>query len=550
MTEKGPKKRRTLGKIWGEAKEKMGEILRKGEDFRVRNERMAVEEERIQLQEEMHQAFLEEKAKAKPELMGEIWGRLKEKYPQLEQQTYAVLGLDDPDAYYFLENCSLQTLKELGIVSPRGHFTYLNVPRNWQIAIKNNPKMKQYRDALFGVPDEDLNLERLFHEVRLGIEDVRKHLLREERAFGSEFSVALDPKVMMAIFINEIAPDHIGRKGHKLNGFPEQVKFTQKARIEIYRMMIEAGWQPQKMPAQNVVDNVNKTKSFGIDQFTKRTSDGLFQKAYKRPEWNKKGGSYIDGLIPREFEEQVSLQDQVKRSLLLTYANLRIFDNTVDSYKPKWRKPFLKAAMKATAEQKMRFSIAIVAAMHNKGARASLVRKAIKKMMTGKYKDLDGARELFLGYMNRAARTALYTKRTAKLYDSLKMIEVYNELSSWDPENGVDFENPRRTFDRELDAVKLKDLGLPTTYMPAPTETLHVPSGPEDWDYFPRKNFNGFDVLYVPVKYEYFDAERMLRKGVDMDLFEEFQDESGYFHIPLGDVRPTIKNANYLAQLR
>jgi len=541
MPEKQSKKGRTLGQVWGVAKEGMGEVLRKGA--------VLMAEKRMDLQQEMHHKLLEEKSSEKPEMMKELFVRLQEKYPRLKLkgERYAVLGMDDPDVDYFLENCSLQTLKDLAIVTPRKHFTYLNVPWNWQLAIKNNPKMEKYRDALFNEPDVDLNLEELYHKIRSGMKEINDHLFHENQWFGSEFSGDLDPRVLMAIFINEIAPDHVGVEGKTTpHHFPSKVKFTQKARIEVYRMMIEAGWQPQKMPAQNVMDNGNKVESYGIDQFTKPTAKGL-NKLYKRKPWDKKKGNYLDGLLPENFEEQVTLENQVTRSLLLTYDNLGMLDESIGSYRTVWKRRFLQTYGKATPEQKSRFVIAVVAAMHNKGGRSSLVRNATEAMMTGKYTDLDGARALFLGRMNRGAKARRYTKRTAKIYD---LIEVYNELESWDPENGIDFDSPRRIFSRELDKKTLAGMGLPSTYVPAITETLHEPSGPKDWSYFPEKEYNGVLVRYVPVKKDLF-FNGLLTHMHDADVFQDFQDaeDNGYIKVPLGMIQFRYKNATYLSQL-
>ncbi|MBT3864457.1 hypothetical protein HOE67_04020 [Candidatus Peregrinibacteria bacterium] len=439
----------TFCQIWGKTWEKLhgarNDVLWKEN----RRERMAA-------QEEMDEYLSCAKSVSKPEMMKKMFEKLQEKYPKFKKQRYALLGIEDPEVYYFLENASLGTLLEHLGLDHKVHLSGLDVDGNWKKAIANNGNMEKYRDSLYGVPDDYMTFAHIYHRV----EEKQKELAKVypmlgdlERSLLSDFS----PKVLLAIFVNEQAPHYMGRprtlyfRDRKLK---EQVHFTQKARVELYRMMLEAGWQPQKAPARNASDDKNKVESFGIDQCILPTALGI----------TRNHGEYLKGLLPEKFEDQVTLDDQIVRSLVLAYENLRKFLVRIDSYKLKWKKKFWAVYEKASDEDRHRFVMTLVAAMHNNGGKGKfdVIGAALKYMMTEDHGTLEYARRNFVKAMGGAtSKSKRYTRRASELFDNLNA--VYGELESWDPMNGVNVIDQRKLLFRNMDAVTIDDLGLNPT---------------------------------------------------------------------------------------
>jgi len=404
-------------------------------------------------------ALIKRKEQKTVEMTG-LLEKIQARFKIVKKQPYALLGIKDPQVDGFLENSSLGTLMDFLGIKPSVHLSNLDVDANWGKAIANNPVMRKYRDALYSVPDEQLSFADMHHEIKSKIGEIAKIVPGDPELEG-RFAIDFDPKILMAVFVNEHAPHYMGRPDEKYfmdktGQIDEQVFFTQKARIEFYRMMLEAGWQPQKAPAQNVVDNQNKVESFGVDQCIKPTAEGI----------TRNHGSHLEGILPAKFEDQVTLEDQVARSLVLAYENLHSLETRIESYKDKWKDKFRSVYEKASAADKHRFVMALVAAMHNNGGRGSkdIVGKALRVMMTDDYGTLEYARRAFLGAMNGKGKGKKYTKRTAELFDNLKMVDVYRELEELNPIYESDDDQQERVWDRNVDDVSLKDLGFkPTT---------------------------------------------------------------------------------------
>lgn len=290
---------------------------------------------------------------------------LQQKYPQLLANPYYLFELEDEDAYRFLETCSLQDMQNFGILrGTEQPFDYMDLETVWKRAVRLNPAREPYRKRFASAREEKFSFKSLFNSVKKCIERFSKEILKKAD-LGNGFSKYITPEIMLAIFVQEIAPGEM----------PVRLKIKPKARLELFRMMCEAGWQPQKMPA--IYDTAI---SFGLGQMTLPTHEGL----------QRMHGAETNGLIEHDFQKHTSAEQQILTSLLLTYDNLDAFYNLAKKYPS-----FFRAFESASDEQKKRFLATVLAAYHNYGNRSSL-RRRIRLTVEHYYEDLENYRTGFL----------------------------------------------------------------------------------------------------------------------------------------------------------
>lgn len=394
----------------------------------------------------------EDRLTEKEEIMKKLWADLVDDFPKLKVMPYAIFGIENPKVYYFLENSSLGTLLKLGIVN-KAMFKYADVSENWCIASARNYKMIPYHEAVKAEPDVELNPERLYHMIEDEIQFLRPEVLINPK-LKSSFALDLTPRILMAVFINENSAGVFGG-GKKIKSkdgkteYDPEVHVHSKGKMEFYRMLLEAGWQPQKMPASNRSDYKKGTVSFGIDQFTEDTMNGL----------RKKQGPRLDFALGPNFASQTSLESQIDRSLILAYDNLVQFEAMLNA-KGKTNKSGLRKFNRiygtASDADRSGFVMAIVAAMHNNGDKGT-VNAVISAVLNSQYAALPEAKLVFLETVRKGMKGAGYTKRALKMYD---VVSVYRNLGQWDPVNGTNFLEQKKVLDRNIDAVSLKDLGF------------------------------------------------------------------------------------------
>jgi hypothetical protein len=303
--------------------------------------------------------------KLTPEQRKNTYSLLQQKYPELLKNPYHLLELEDEDAYRFLETCSLQDLQNFGILrGTEQPFDYMNLETVWKRAVRLNPAREPYRKKFASAREEKLTLESLADKLKKGIARFSQEILKKAD-LGNGFSKFITPEVMLAIFVQEIAPGEM----------PAKLKIKPKARLELFRMMCEAGWQPQKMPA--IYDTAI---SFGLGQMTLPTHEGL-QRAH---------GAETNGFIEPDFLKHTSSEQQILNSLLLSYDNLDAFHNLAKKYPN-----FLRVFEAAKDEQKKRFLTTVLAAFHNYGNRSSL-RRRIRSTLESREADLETYRTEFL----------------------------------------------------------------------------------------------------------------------------------------------------------
>lgn len=374
-------------------------------------------------------AFREEKEEGRPPKPPKIeltpdqkkqaWTHLQQKYPELLKNPYHLFELEDEEAYRFLEACSLQNLQTFGILhGTEQPFDYMDLETVWKRAVRLNPSREPYRKKIAAARNEKLSLESLGNSVEKGIERFSKEILKKAD-LGNGFSKYLAPEVMLAIFVQKIAPGEM----------PAKLKIKPKARLELFRMMCEAGWQPQKMPA--IYDTAI---SFGLGQMTLPTHEGL-QRAH---------GAETNGLIEHNFQKHTSSEQQIFTSLLLAYDNLDAFYNLAKKYPT-----FLHAFETATDEQKKRFLTTVLATYHNYGNRSSLRRRIRQTLESKLAESLEEYRIEFLAHI-RVLSAYRHAKNSGALYSF-----VAHRAESIAPEDARDdIEIPKPPEEVEQDMIE------------------------------------------------------------------------------------------------
>ncbi|MFA6520820.1 MAG: hypothetical protein WCT53_00315 [Candidatus Gracilibacteria bacterium] len=318
----------------------------------------------------------------------QMFADLKKDFPQLEKEPRLILNIEDERVYHFLECSSLESLKTLGILNPEKELPYLNISKMWEQAVRRNSNRQPYSDKMQAAPNENLSIEGLAGSVKSGMNQFQEGALTEA-GLDNGYSKYLTPELLIGIFIQEVTPMAVA---------DGKIKIKPKARLELFRMMIGAGWQPQKMPAL-----YDSAISFGLGQMTLPTHKGL-QKAYS---------GETDGIINHELIDHTSSQQQINNVLLLSYANMDAFSFIAKKY-PHFQEIFEKAE----GEDKMRFLTTVLAAYHNYGDRRSL-RKRIKQTLGQDINNLEQYRTTFIENIKKLRIAYNHSRNSGTLYSFL-----------------------------------------------------------------------------------------------------------------------------------
>lgn len=421
-----------------------------------------------------------------PEEKKIAYALLQQKHSTLRGNPYHLFELEDEDAYRFLEACSLEDLRSFGILrGTEQPFQYLDSKNLWDRAVRMNPDRKPYSNRVLKTPKEKLSLESLQNGAERSITKFQGGILKET-GLGNGFSSYVSPELITAIVIQEISPGEL----------PGKIKIKPKARLELFRMMCEADWQPQKMPAL-----YDTAISFGLGQMTLPTHKGL-QMAY---------ADETDDVIEHNFQEHTSSQQQLLNMLLLTYANLDAF-----SHIAKKCPAFMRAFEAANEERKARFLATVIAAYHNYGNRSTLRRRFLHALQQN-FGNLEDYRVSLIQYIRPLTVAYHHARNSGALYSfvSHRAESVAAEDAREDPEVAAPTEAVEEDIIEDTLLVRVKphaetrqrlsyytftapdaDLRILITYILAPGYTL------DD-----VKKFHGIrryapgDIMHIPVTY-------------------------------------------------
>jgi len=313
------------------------------------------------------------------------FGALKVIFPELAQNPYLIFAIEDDRVYAFLECCSLNDLYELKILKKGSSLDeYMDTKKMWERAVGKNNKRDPYRTRVLRARDEKVSYDYI---EEIGAEGIRKFSpLLKEADITNRFTDFVTPEMMLAICIQEVSPAEM----------PGNIKIKPKARLELMRMMCDAGWQPQKMPAL-----FDRAISFGLGQMTLPTHDAL-QRGY--------GDETKECCIEGSFLNHTTCEQQILNMLLLTYVNLEGF-----SYIAQKCPNFLKTFEEASDERKGRFLTTIIAAYHNYGNRKSL-RRRIKATLEQNLSNLETYRTDFIQSIQELEVAYKHARNSGALY--------------------------------------------------------------------------------------------------------------------------------------
>ena len=341
-------------------------------------------EERLKLEKEIHECD-------RKEGLAKEYQKLQKRFLKIKNDPYAIFAVEDPKVYKFLEQCSLKDLQDLCIIkTDDALIKYMDVEGAW-VAVKKKKSDPDYWESLrvkvMAAPDVKVTpaLIQVSSVAGMG----RLIPLLKEMGIENSFSKHVTSDMMLAIGIQEVMPTTIG----------SGVEIGSKARLELFRMMCEAGWQPQKMPAMHDI-----AISFGIGQMTLYTHK-LLQKGY---------GDDTKDFLEGDFTKHTSVQQQMNDTLLLGYANLEAFSDIAQKY-PKFKKVFEKAA----DEQKKRFLTTVIAAYHNYGNRKAL-RRGVKKTLANNFSKLEDYRTSFISKIKGLPIAYKHSRNSGILYSFVR----------------------------------------------------------------------------------------------------------------------------------
>lgn len=310
---------------------------------------------------------------------------LKETFPQIAENPHLLFAIEDERVYGFLECSSLDDLKQLGILKNSDQpLRYMDMKKNWERAVNRNKDRIPYRDRLMRAKNEKVSYGYIEQLAAEGIQKFSSIL--GEAGLANDFAPLVTPEMILAICVQEVAPGEL----------PGKIKIMPKARLELMRMMCEAGWQPQKMPA--LYDPVI---SFGLGQMTLPTHEGL-QRGY--------GTETRECCIEKSFIHHTTSEQQVLNVLLLTYSNLESFSNLARKCPN-----FLSAFEGAPDEKKRRFLTTIIAAYHNYGNRKSLRRRLLATLQEN-FSTLEEYRMAFIASIRGLTIAYSHAKNSGTLY--------------------------------------------------------------------------------------------------------------------------------------
>lgn len=351
------------------------------------------------------------------------WKQLQEVFPDIIENPYALFALEDARAHAFLARCSLEDLKTCGILDGKEQpFTYMNYEKVWDAATarklkawgKNGTdretKWNEIRTNVFNATAEKLSLTSLHETIKTEMRKLDE--MKGKANLDNIYTRALSSEAMLAIFIQEIGAGELANK--------KRIR-SPRARLEVFRMMLESGWQPQRLPA--IFDTAI---SFGLGQMTLPTHNGL-QRSY---------GDETSGTIEKDLAHHTNVAQQVLDSYLLALVN-----NTSFSYVAKKHPNFVKVFKEATDEERAHFMTMITAAYHNFGD-SSPLRKAFHKTLKDDSTSLDGyaqklipnIKHLPIAHVHARNSYSLYRVVKSRLDGKIQDASVAAELTEVDPE--------------------------------------------------------------------------------------------------------------------
>ncbi|MEK7548129.1 MAG: hypothetical protein AAB540_04500, partial [Patescibacteria group bacterium] len=246
---------------------------------------------------------------------------------------------------------------------------------------------ENFKEKVMAAPDVKITPALIQTIAAEGIGKIKP--LLKEMGIENSFSGHITSDMMLAIGIQEIAPATIGNN----------VRVGSKARLELFRMMCEAGWQPQKTPAM-----WDSAISFGLWQMTLYTHK-LLQKGY---------GDDTKDFLEEDFKQHADMKQQTNDTLLLSYVNLEAFSDIAQKY-PKFKKVFEKAS----DEHKKRFITTVVAAYHNKG-NVKILRQKVRNTLASKFSKLEDYRTAFISKIKGLPIAYKHSRNSGILYSFVR----------------------------------------------------------------------------------------------------------------------------------
>lgn len=322
----------------------------------------------------------EHKEAAKPAL-AEHWQILQNKYPQLKKQPENIFVEANDDYYEFLGRCqTIGELQSLGLftdITEKQLRLYINNQAVWEgLTERKNDGLawKKLGKKVLSAPPENLSWPQLIPKISGSIAECQT-AVGEQGLPTNKFSSLLDADVLLAIFIQEIAPA-------KISVNRRVVTLGHRQRIEIFRILINEGWQITHTPARDV------QLSYGLPQTIAQTHDALFG-LYKKT-----------GLLEKDFSAQHTLAAQTKEAFLLAYDNLRAFNKIAQE-----KKHFAAVWAQTPSGPQKRFLTTVLAAFHNYGNRTKL-RNLLDAALSTPCKSLEDWRRHLLRMMGRVPDVA------------------------------------------------------------------------------------------------------------------------------------------------
>lgn len=334
-----------------------------------------------------------------------------------------------------LKNESLDTLKEKGILT--GKEIIFEMIENIDYYIKNKRALNQegwnkIAKILLEARKDKYTFPTLITTVQNAIDDVKKRILLDDytvndgkKAYKVErLAKYIDVSHLVSLMIYEVTP-----KG-----------YSPETRVELFRMMLEKGYDPAKVPAYWDKRYI----SFGAYQM-RLSTHGSIQNAYKN-------------VVPN-YDECLSVSCQTKVAYLLLYDNLNNFQRRVFNKSDK----LIKLFKDATVEDKKRFIGALSAAMFNTGVNdvVRVMRKILKEKNYGKLSDIT---KQFITSLKKEGGTISgpYSKELPIMYDYLsKRIKSLPSKGSNETETQVvevkKESNHKKSQNKSNEIINIKD---------------------------------------------------------------------------------------------
>lgn len=342
---------------------------------------------------ESHPPKFDKKQEVPKFSLAEQWQALQNKYPKLREKPENIFIENKNDYYEFLAHCkTIDDLRALKILTKKGEENLracVDNKKRWRKIIKNDQAAWEALGAkIFVTAPEDLIWPQLTSKIVAAVAECRG-AFREQGIAANSFFEILDANMLLAIFVQEIAPSQISFASGVLTVGDRQ-------RIELFRMLLNGGWQATLTPAA-----YDTALSYGLPQTTAGTHGNLL-KLYKQT-----------GLLNVDFAAQCTIDAQVKETLLLAHDNLFAFAKIANK-----SVSFMTAWKKSPLDLQKRFITSVIAAFHNHGNRPPMP-NLLKGVLVKQNKFLEEYRDQLLQTLKNnpvTARTAASHARHSGTY--------------------------------------------------------------------------------------------------------------------------------------